>query len=96
MAKAVRLLALVLLIALSATADRARAQAGFEDDRVMLQGFYWESYRHGHPEKFPAFGSKSWYRIVVGMRSPARLLGQFQKSGLGDLGDHPRRRGVHE
>src|SRR5215210_2890019 len=29
----------------------ARAQAGFEDDRVMLQGFYWESYRHGHPEK---------------------------------------------
>ena len=26
------------------------AQAGFEDDRVMLQGFYWESYRHGHPD----------------------------------------------
>ena len=26
-----------------------RAQAGFDDDRVMLQGFYWESYRHGHP-----------------------------------------------
>jgi alpha-amylase len=42
----------------------ARGQAGFDDDRVMLQGFYWESYRHGHPEKFPAYGSKRWYRIV--------------------------------
>ena len=40
------------------------AQAGFEDDRVMLQGFYWESYRHGHPERFPQFGNKRWYEIV--------------------------------
>jgi len=39
-------------------------QAGFDDDRVMLQGFYWESYRHGHPEKFASFGTKTWYVIV--------------------------------
>jgi alpha-amylase len=42
----------------------AQGQAGFDDDRVMLQGFYWESYRHGHQEKFPQFGSKRWYEIV--------------------------------
>jgi alpha-amylase len=41
-----------------------RAQGGFSDDRVMLQGFYWESYRHGHPETFPELGSKRWYTIV--------------------------------
>ncbi|MBT7420550.1 MAG: hypothetical protein HN780_18735, partial [Gemmatimonadetes bacterium] len=23
------------------------------DKRVLLQGFYWESYRHGHPDRFP-------------------------------------------
>src|SRR5262247_756174 len=42
------------------------AQAGFDDDRVMLQGFYWESYRHGHPEnaQFKPFGDKTWYVIV--------------------------------
>ncbi len=40
------------------------AQAGFNDDRVMLQGFYWESYRHGNPEKFPDYGNKKWYEIV--------------------------------
>ncbi len=40
------------------------AQSGFEDDRVMLQGFYWESYRHGHSDRFPAYGEKRWYEIV--------------------------------
>jgi len=41
------------------------AQAGFDDDRVMLQGFYWESYRHGDPDpRFDRFGDKRWYRIV--------------------------------
>lgn len=39
-------------------------QAGFDDDRVMLQGFYWESYRHGYPAKFPTYGDKHWYAIV--------------------------------
>jgi alpha-amylase len=42
----------------------ASAQAGFDDDRVMLQGFYWESHRHGYPERFPSFGNKQWYDIV--------------------------------
>ncbi len=42
-----------------------RAQAGFDDDRVMLQGFYWESYRHGDPDpRFVKFGPKRWYQIV--------------------------------
>ena len=40
------------------------AQAGFEDDRVMLQGFYWESYRHGHAD-YPNLGSRKWYQIVT-------------------------------
>ncbi|CAN5569647.1 hypothetical protein BH10ACI4_BH10ACI4_13530 [soil metagenome] len=39
-------------------------QAGFGDDRVMLQGFYYESYRFGHADKFPALGDKHWYEIV--------------------------------
>ncbi len=52
-------LALILCSSLSAF-----GQAGFNDDRVMLQGFYWESYRHGYPDKFPGFGIKKWYVIV--------------------------------
>jgi alpha-amylase len=40
------------------------AQAGFDDDRIVLQGFYWESYRHGSPELFPELGGKKWYEIV--------------------------------
>jgi alpha-amylase len=39
----------------------ALAQAGFDDDRVMLQGFYWESYRHGN---MPEYGDQKWYDIV--------------------------------
>lgn len=41
----------------------ACAQAGFDDDRVMLQGFYWESYRHGHPGPID-HGTLHWYEIV--------------------------------
>jgi alpha-amylase len=55
--------ALVLVLSLW-TFTTARGQAGFEDDRVMLQGFYWESYRHGHPEKYPSMGDMQWYDIV--------------------------------
>jgi alpha-amylase len=51
-------------------------QAGFEDDRVMLQGFYWESYRHGHPAKFLSYGDKHWYAIVQGL-APAIRAGRF-------------------
>ncbi len=53
----------VLLFLVLALPRLAHAQAGFDDDRVMLQGFYWESYRHGL-EKFPQFGTKRWYEIV--------------------------------
>ena len=34
----------------------AAGQAGFDDDRVMLQGFYWESCRHGDAD-LPQFGT---------------------------------------
>src|SRR6266849_3474966 len=56
------LLIAVAVIVLSCV--RVFAQAGFDDDRVMLQGFYWESYRHGHPQKFQGYGDKLWYQIV--------------------------------
>lgn len=52
------------VVALLASSVGAWAQAGLDDDRVMLQGFYWESCRHGHPEKFQQFGDKTWYVIV--------------------------------
>ena len=64
------LLALVLLV-VPAGSMRAFAQSGFEDDRVMLQGFYWESYRHGH-ERFPQFGTKRWYQIVTDLAPEIR------------------------
>jgi alpha-amylase len=54
----------LLVIVLCFSWTSAWSQAGLEDDRVMLQGFFWESYRHGHPEKFPNLGSKGWYEIV--------------------------------
>src|SRR6266545_446094 len=57
----------VILVVLAATAAPRQvfAQAGFDDDRVMLQGFYWESYRHGDPDpRFAKFGTKRWYQIV--------------------------------
>lgn len=53
-----------LLLCFVAFRQPALAQAGYEDDRVMLQGFYWDSPRHGHPEKFTALGSTAWYDIV--------------------------------
>lgn len=40
------------------------AQASVDDPRILLQGFYWESYRFGSPELFPALGEKKWYEIV--------------------------------
>ena len=55
----------VLFCLVSAT--QVLAQAGFDDGRVMLQGFYWESHRHGHADddpNFERFGDKLWYQIV--------------------------------
>ena len=51
-------------------------QAGFNDDRVMLQGFYWESSRHGYPDKFPQFGPKKWY-VIVGEQAGKIREGRF-------------------
>ncbi len=53
----------LVLLVVGVPCPRVRAQAGFDDDRVMLQGFYWESYRHGDP-RHPEFGDKKWYVIV--------------------------------
>jgi alpha-amylase len=53
----------LIALALFLTPRPVVAQSGFDDDRVMLQGFYWESYRHGDP-KFPQYGLKKWYDIV--------------------------------
>ena len=47
-------------------ASSVRAQAGFNDDRVMIQGFYWESHRHGNPS-YPQFGSRKWYGACCGI-----------------------------
>lgn len=52
------------------------AQAGFDDDRVMLQGFYWESYRHGHPDWLPGLGAEGWYEIVT-EKAPEIRQGRF-------------------
>src|SRR5919106_2933991 len=55
----------LLYIAIGLAPAKVDAQAGFDDDRVMLQGFYWESYRHGDPDpRFARFGAKRWYQIV--------------------------------
>jgi alpha-amylase len=51
----------ILLVAIRVLAF---GQAGFDDDRVMLQGFYWESGRHGYPDRFPYLGDKKWYVLV--------------------------------
>ena len=51
--RCLRLLIAVVVIVISGV--RVFAQAGFDDDRVMLQGFYWESYRHGTDRFVEAF-----------------------------------------
>ena len=53
----------VLAVVLLADPRLSLAQSGFDDDRVLLQGFYWESYRHGDPQ-FPQYGQKRWYQII--------------------------------
>jgi hypothetical protein len=59
------LVAVFLVVGVSTPPPLAYAQAGFEDDRVMIQGFYWESSRHGYQQKFPQFGSEHWYAIIA-------------------------------
>lgn len=82
--KFILVLAICLFQVLAVAApERAQAQAAFGDDRVMLQGFYWESYRHGHGDPndsrkkhFVRFGSKRWYEIVRDM-APAIRAARF-------------------
>lgn len=71
-----RWVGVILLLSFLACAAPVWGQAGFEDDRVMLQGFYWESYRHGHPTQFPSYGDKHWYAIVQSV-APAIREGRF-------------------
>lgn len=59
-----RLRLLLLAAALTASCLPVYAQAPLDDGRVMLQGFYWESHRFGHPDRFPKMGIKGWYEIV--------------------------------
>jgi alpha-amylase len=66
----------IILLLVFASVSAALGQAGFEDDRVVFQGFYWESYRHGHPEKFPSYGDKHWYAIVQSL-APVIRAGRF-------------------
>ena len=73
-------LAFIVFAVAIAVAPPARAQAGFEDDRVMLQGFYRESSRHGYP-KFPQFGSDHWYTIIKREASTIRA-GRFDLAWL--------------
>lgn len=52
------------------------------DHRVMIQGFYWESYRHGHTAQFPEIWDghanvpQYWYEIVEG-KAPELKSGRF-------------------
>ena len=46
------------------------------DKRVLLQGFYWESYRHGHPDRFPDYGPASWYTLLAA-QAPVIRDGRF-------------------
>ena len=58
-----RSIAVALALALAALLSQwtlIRAQSGFDDDRVLLQGFYWESYRHGHAD-YSHYGTRRWY-----------------------------------
>lgn len=68
---------LLLMAAVAACLPVApsHGQANFDDDRVLLQGFYWESYRYGHP-KFPNHGGPPWYSFVTS-KVPAIAAGRF-------------------
>jgi len=69
----IRVVAVFAFLAFLAFASHAFAQAGFDDDRVMLQGFYWESYRHGHDDpRFERFGDRRWYQIVKDLAGQMR------------------------
>lgn len=67
----IRLALVLVTITLPVAALRACTPAAPGDGRVMLQGFYWESYRHGHAG-FEQFGTKRWYRVVTDLAPQIR------------------------
>ncbi|HSI83155.1 MAG TPA: alpha-amylase family glycosyl hydrolase, partial [Candidatus Methylacidiphilales bacterium] len=54
---------ILVAIYLSAHSFSHSADLPMNDDRVMLQGFYWESMRHNFGPK--PIGDKRWYEIVI-------------------------------
>lgn len=55
----------------------AHAQANFDDGRVMLQGFYWESNRYGKPQShFSQNKTLTWYEFVRS-KVPEIAAGRF-------------------
>jgi alpha-amylase len=62
------LLFLTTFACLPLSAQESVYHQPLEDSRVMLQGFYWESYRHGNghlDSRFASYGTKRWYEIVA-------------------------------
>lgn len=58
------------------------AQGKVRDTRVMLQGFYWESYRFGHKTQFPTYITVVKMRVEDGTTSSrtARRLSRREGS----------------
>ena len=54
-------IALLPARALATPSPAPAGSAGLADGRVMLQGFTWESHRHG---LLPGYGSRRWYGVV--------------------------------
>ena len=66
---------LAVPLAASLLNNQALAQANFDDGRVLLQGFYWESYRYGKPN-FPQYNQQAWYDVVKA-KVPEIAAGNF-------------------
>lgn len=82
MKKPYTLLIYLLAILLAACSQHCEIVETFDDSRVMLQGFYWESYRLGHLAEFAEIYpgnpniDKFWYEIVT-EKAPEIKEGRF-------------------
>ena len=82
MKKPMRLSFYILIILLTACSHPCQVIDTFDDPRVILQGFYWESYRYGHTDQFPEIYpgypnvDKYWYQIVQD-KAPEIREGRF-------------------
>ena len=89
-------LVLVLFAVIAFSSRVVFGQAGFDDDRVMLQGFYWESCRHGDPQH-SEFANKKWY-VIVNEQASTIQAGHFDLvwlpppswAGNGSAGYNPK------